>query len=292
MKKCRRLARVAVAVTALQFAASTVWADTCASAAEKTAFDTRVLQSELMVAALSCGENARYNSFVQKFESELVANGNALRGYFARNYGKSGEDVLDRFITRIANNAASSPDAAADAAILRVRGDPVHLGSRLRYLRLAQPRQPADVLGRSRGFCLHRSGLPRPNQLKHDLVSSNRLRCAFGAAIRQTRRESKRSPLVPVSRFSCPRRKIPPAQPVPTDKIMPWIIELKRGSDRSRLTRVRQRALVAAVFRPSRPLLRAAQPGKSSEIPSKEKGRRIAAAPWLLAFPPLVIGSE
>src|SRR5512135_3477620 len=107
MKKCRRLARIAVAVTALQFAASTVWADTCASAAEKTAFDTRVLQSELMVAALSCGENARYNNFVKKFESELVANGKALRGYFARNYGKSGEDLLDRFITRIANNAAT-----------------------------------------------------------------------------------------------------------------------------------------------------------------------------------------
>lgn len=107
MKKCHRLARIAVAVTALQFAASTVWADTCASPAEKTAFDTRVLQSELMVAALSCGENARYNNFVQKFESELVANGKALRGYFARNYGKSGEDVLDRFITRIANNAAT-----------------------------------------------------------------------------------------------------------------------------------------------------------------------------------------
>jgi len=106
MKKCRRLAQVALVVTAAQLAASNVaLAATCASPAEKAAVDARVLQSELMVAALTCGENARYNAFVQKFQSELVGFGSSLRAYFARAYGKSGEHVMDQFVTRMANGA-------------------------------------------------------------------------------------------------------------------------------------------------------------------------------------------
>ena len=106
MKKCRRLAKVAMVVTAAQFAAANVaLASTCASPIEKAAVDARVLQSELMVAALTCGENARYNAFVQKFQSELVGFGNSLRAYFNRAYGKSGEHEMNRFVTRLANGA-------------------------------------------------------------------------------------------------------------------------------------------------------------------------------------------
>ncbi|HLF58090.1 MAG TPA: hypothetical protein VI732_00505 [Alphaproteobacteria bacterium] len=106
MKKCRRLAQVALIATAAQLVASNIAvAATCASPAEKAALDARVLQSELMVAALTCGENARYNAFVQKFEPELVGFGKALRSYFARAYGKAGENELNQFVTRLANGA-------------------------------------------------------------------------------------------------------------------------------------------------------------------------------------------
>lgn len=106
MKKCRRLAQVAVIATAAQFAASNVaLAAACATPAEKAAVDTRVLQSELMVAALTCGQSDRYNAFVQKFEGELVRFGKTLRSYFARAYGKGGEHAMNRFVTRLANDA-------------------------------------------------------------------------------------------------------------------------------------------------------------------------------------------
>lgn len=125
MKKCRRLAQVALVVTAAQFAATDVaLASTCASPAEKAAVDARVLQSELMVAALTCGENARYNVFVQKFQSELVGFGSALRAYFVRAYGKSGEYEMNQFVTRMANGATirrtqfTMPEYCASAANL------------------------------------------------------------------------------------------------------------------------------------------------------------------------------
>jgi len=106
MKKCRRLARAVVVATAAQLAASNfALAATCATPAEKAAIDARVLQSELMVAALTCGENARYNAFVQKFQPELVSFGNTLRSYFSRAYGRRGETQLNRFVTRLANGA-------------------------------------------------------------------------------------------------------------------------------------------------------------------------------------------
>ena len=79
--------------------------DTCALPDEQAAFNTRVLQSELVVAALSCGASSQYNGFVQKFKSELVALGNAFRGYFIRIYGPSGEDRMDQTVTRLANIA-------------------------------------------------------------------------------------------------------------------------------------------------------------------------------------------
>ncbi|MCZ8149565.1 MAG: hypothetical protein O9325_17160, partial [Roseomonas sp.] len=45
-------------------------AQTCLQPAERTAFDVRALQSKLMVAALSCSQDAAYNAFVRKFQGE------------------------------------------------------------------------------------------------------------------------------------------------------------------------------------------------------------------------------
>ncbi len=125
MKKCRRLARWALVATAAQFAVSNVaLAATCASPVEKAALDARVLQSELMVAALTCGENARYNAFVDKFQPELVGLGQALRSYFSRAFGKSGEYQMDQFVTKLANDATirrtqfTMPQYCADAVNL------------------------------------------------------------------------------------------------------------------------------------------------------------------------------
>ncbi len=79
----------------------------CAMPPERAAADARVLQTELMVAALTCGQRNRYNHFAKKFQPQLVANGKALRRYFRRAHGRSGEAEVTRFVTRLANDASA-----------------------------------------------------------------------------------------------------------------------------------------------------------------------------------------
>ncbi len=77
----------------------------CPTHAERVALETRVLQSELMVAALNCGYASHYNTFVKRFQPALASNGKALKAYFARSYG-GGVKQLDSFVTQTANNAS------------------------------------------------------------------------------------------------------------------------------------------------------------------------------------------
>lgn len=104
MRTIGRLARIAAAA-AISTAATQAWAGTCALPDERTALDTRVLQSELVVAALTCRDNARYNAFVEKFQPALVAEGVNFRNYFNRIYGPYGETMMDEMVTRLANLA-------------------------------------------------------------------------------------------------------------------------------------------------------------------------------------------
>lgn len=78
----------------------------CARPAEVIAMQTRILQSELMVAALTCDARDSYNRFARKFQSELVVRGRTLRAYFRRAHGARGERELNGFITRLANQAS------------------------------------------------------------------------------------------------------------------------------------------------------------------------------------------
>jgi len=79
----------------------------CAKPQERLALESRVLQSELMVAALNCGHAAEYNAFVRKFQPELARRGQGLRDYFARAHGRGGEQQMNRFVTVMANEASS-----------------------------------------------------------------------------------------------------------------------------------------------------------------------------------------
>lgn len=78
----------------------------CATAADEAAINTRVLQTELMVAALSCGEKDRYNAFVTTFKDQLSYNGQALRTMFKRVHGARGDYEMNAFVTRLANDAS------------------------------------------------------------------------------------------------------------------------------------------------------------------------------------------
>jgi hypothetical protein len=87
----------------------------CPDEGELAALDARALQTELMVAALSCSQNSRYNQFVQTFRVALVERGKVLSGLFNRTYGPDGEEHLNRFVTRLANEASQEALAAGPA---------------------------------------------------------------------------------------------------------------------------------------------------------------------------------
>jgi hypothetical protein len=86
--------------------ASTARAQTCAMPEDETALQVRVLQTELMVAALSCQQHDPYNAFVTRFQPSLAVQGKALKSYFKRVYGGGSTAELDQFVTRLANEAS------------------------------------------------------------------------------------------------------------------------------------------------------------------------------------------
>ena len=117
----RRAKRVVAAVLAVCCLAPACLATTvataaetlaCASLEESAAFRMRHLQSRLMVSALSCNQQAAYNTFVEHFRATLVDSGSRLNDYFQRVGG--GQSALNRHITDLANAAglsrAENPD--------------------------------------------------------------------------------------------------------------------------------------------------------------------------------------
>ena len=91
---------------ALSLYASQAVADICSDPQDQVAVRAKTLQTELMVAALRCDGNQRYNAFVRKFESDLVVQGGQLKSYFSRAYGVDSERRLNQFVTYIANSAS------------------------------------------------------------------------------------------------------------------------------------------------------------------------------------------
>ncbi|TCI00949.1 hypothetical protein EJV46_00380 [Roseococcus sp. SYP-B2431] len=75
----------------------------CLQPAEKTAFDIRALQSQLMVVALTCGQQDDYNTFVTRHQRELATAFRNVAGHFRRTAGSQHQRQLDQYITNLAN---------------------------------------------------------------------------------------------------------------------------------------------------------------------------------------------
>lgn len=102
--RSRHISIVALATVASMLSGTA--AALCLDTSERQAMNMRALQSELMVAALTCGQQGEFNAFARKFEGELVTHGKMLRAVFQRNYGGQGEPRLNAFVTRLANEAS------------------------------------------------------------------------------------------------------------------------------------------------------------------------------------------
>lgn len=82
------------------------FSSSCASREDIKAFDLRALNSSLMVAALSCNQQAEYNQLLKKYNNLFSESGNNIKTYFRKQYGSGSEKELNRFITHLANNAS------------------------------------------------------------------------------------------------------------------------------------------------------------------------------------------
>ncbi len=79
----------------------------CAKSTEYQALNMRALQSELMVAALSCSQRRNYNWFATQYKPQLNAYGTQIINFFKRHGAKdNGEKLLNDFITKMANRAS------------------------------------------------------------------------------------------------------------------------------------------------------------------------------------------
>ncbi|NKB48921.1 MAG: hypothetical protein GKS02_06100 [Alphaproteobacteria bacterium] len=110
MPKVKRIASV-VAVAGLVSVASIGAANAAdpktKGPAEAAAVNARLLQTEMMVAALACDLRPSYNRAMRTFQTELVGHGKVLRSVFRRNHGASAQRHLDKYITALANDASS-----------------------------------------------------------------------------------------------------------------------------------------------------------------------------------------
>jgi len=73
---------------------------------EVDAVNVRILQSEMMVAALSCDMRNSYNAVVVRYQGELVSHGRVLKKMFRRDHGARAQRELDGFVTQLANDAS------------------------------------------------------------------------------------------------------------------------------------------------------------------------------------------
>ena len=95
-------------VTASLMAGPAFAAGECTRPAEHTALDVTALKTQLMVMALTCKVDERYNSFVVKFRPDLVQTDKSLNGFFTRSYGRSGTKQRDDYVTQLANSQSQT----------------------------------------------------------------------------------------------------------------------------------------------------------------------------------------
>ncbi len=85
-------------------AASAAEAQTmCTSPTDEAAFEVGALKSELTVLAIGCRTEEGYNSFVERYRSELVAKDAVVNAWFKRAYGGAAQRNYDAYITLLAN---------------------------------------------------------------------------------------------------------------------------------------------------------------------------------------------
>ncbi len=78
-------------------------APACEFAGDRAAFDIEGLKSQLMVTALACKQQDKYNAFMARFQPDVAREEADLAAFFKRSYGKSWQKSYDEYITNLAD---------------------------------------------------------------------------------------------------------------------------------------------------------------------------------------------
>ena len=78
-------------------------AELCNDSRQMAAFHVRQLQTDLMVASLSCRAETEYNAFVERFQPVLKVHGKTLKANFNKRFGSSAKAELNDYVTTLAN---------------------------------------------------------------------------------------------------------------------------------------------------------------------------------------------
>jgi hypothetical protein len=80
----------------------------CLAPEERSVVEVASLRSELMVLATGCHRDDSYNSFIRKYQPDLVSNEKAVGELFKRRFGRRAQQEHDRFTTDLANGESSA----------------------------------------------------------------------------------------------------------------------------------------------------------------------------------------
>ncbi len=89
-------------------------APACLRPDERAAIEVRVVQTGLMVAALSCNFQPTYNQFMLRFHKTLNRHTATMHRFFDRTYGAGGTSRATRYFTSVANRTALTSVADID----------------------------------------------------------------------------------------------------------------------------------------------------------------------------------
>ncbi len=94
----------------------------CARPDEQTAFAETALKSDLMVIAVSCHEDEKYNAFMRRFMPVLRDAQKVTDNYFRRNNSRSWQKERDDYITLLANDQSDRAVVLGDQFCSRSGG--------------------------------------------------------------------------------------------------------------------------------------------------------------------------
>lgn len=135
MNKTSCFRRVSAAFAVFLMSGTAVaYAAECSKPRELTAYHMRQLQTDLMVASLSCRAEDRYNAFIERFNGVLTTNGKLLKKHFKQRFGAQAKAALNDYVTALANmssidsisagaNYCAQSQAAFDAVLSLNQGE-------------------------------------------------------------------------------------------------------------------------------------------------------------------------